>query len=459
MQSLKTHNYNQPHVVDLFSGCGGLAYGFLMEGFQVTSGLEIDSNACKTASYNLHWKFGRDNDHKNKDIKDIKAEHLITNSKQPIITIGGPPCQAYSIAGRAKLKSLGKDRFGLKDERAFLYKEFLRVSFELDSDAIVMENVPESVNFLEMNIPQIVSDELEKNGYNAVWTILNSADFGVPQTRRRVFVLAVKKKFGDNIHLPSPTHSHLFNETAEEQLSRYQKFKKYKNFKLPLVGDEILPPWNTVGDALSDLPALFPTADTTFPKIEMETKFPYRTPPLNSYQRLMRTDINNKVMYEVDANSFRNTKRDFKIFEKMNPGDNYLNAHKIAVQLFNEACLSQGINKLDHPEAFEALKKEYVPPYDTTKFHTKWRKLDPSIPSHTLVAHLGTDTYSHLNSFEPRGISVREAARLQSFPDDFVFNVAMGNAFTQIGNAVPPLLSKAVAKAIAKSLIMEGVKQ
>ena len=442
----------RPYIVDLFSGCGGLAYGFLMEGLKISSGLELDANAWKTASYNLHWKFGSTENHKNNDIKEITADELIQNPNKPVITIGGPPCQAYSIAGRAKLQSLGKDRFGLNDDRAFLYKEFLRLSLDLDSEAIVMENVPESVDFLGMNIPQIVCDELEKNGYNATWTILNSADYGVPQTRRRVFVMAIKKEYGDIIFLPEPTHSNLFEYSEEQQLARYQKFTKMKNFSLPKVGSLILPTWVTVKEALSDLPVLFPTSCSKFPKIKMETKYPYKSPPLNDFQREMRTTKDNSILHTIDANSFRRTTRDFKIFEKMNYGDNYLDAHKTALELFNDACIANNINKINNPIEFEELKKEYVPPYDTTKFHTKWRKLDPKIPSHTLVAHLGTDTYSHINPFEPRGISVREAARLQSFPDDFVFNVPMGSAFTQIGNAVPPLLSKAVAKAIVKNL-------
>ena len=92
-----------------------------------------------------------------------------------------------------------------------------------------------------------------------------------------------------------------------------------------------------------------------------------------------------------------------------------------------------------------------MPQYDREKFENKWKRLDANKPSHTVVAHLEKDTYSHIHPWEPRGISVREAARLQSFPDDFVFNCSMSNAFRQIGNAVPPLLSLAVAKTIYDS--------
>ena len=89
-----------------------------------------------------------------------------------------------------------------------------------------------------------------------------------------------------------------------------------------------------------------------------------------------------------------------------------------------------------------------VPCYDRDKFEGKWRRLNENLPSHTLVAHLGKDTYSHIHPWEPRGITVREAARLQSFPDDFFFDCSMSDAFKQIGNAVPPLLAYGVAQSI-----------
>lgn len=438
-----------PQVVDLFSGCGGLSYGFYMEGFDTFSGVEIDQQACQTISYNLHWKNGVDKEHINKDISDVAVEDLELLAKTPVITIGGPPCQAYSRIGRPKLKSLGEDRYGLNDKRAFLYTEFIRLALEVDSQAIVMENVPESVDFLGMNIPQIVCNSLERNGYNAIWTILNSADFGVPQTRERVFVIAIKKDFGKIEYLPEPTNRS--PERRSEYKHRYQKFMQIENFRVPIFPEEELPEWIDVKNALSDLPALFLDTKTPYTFNKMQTKMPYQSPPLNDYQRKMRRMANNQYKDNVDGNSFRNTARDFRIFERMKPGDDYSRAHEIAMELFREACEFHKVN-VNNADAYEKLKKKYVPPYDTTKFLSKWKKLDPDKPSHTLVAHLGTDTYSHIHPWEPRGISVREAARLQSFPDDFVFNVPMGAAFTQIGNAVPPLLSNAVAKSVLKNL-------
>ena len=447
----KNDNRLYPQVVDLFSGCGGLSLGFQMAGLQIVSGVEANEHAWKTASFNLHWKDGSDTEHLCKDITEVDASELKLNNLSSLITIGGPPCQAYSRIGRSKLRSLGEHRYGLNDKRAFLYKEFIRLSVELDSKAIVMENVPESVNFFHLNIPQIVCEELEKYGYNAVWTILNSADFGVPQTRERVFVIAVKREIGDITFLPEPTHIDPNIKDYEKLNRKYKKYEKYSNFRSPNIPDANCPKWVTVEDAISDLPAIFPDSDSKYILHGINTRLPYQTPPINDYQKLMRKTSENSYTDEVDANCIRKTVRDFRIFERMKPGDNYLAAHKIALELFEDACKFYNISK-DDGEEYENLKKKYVPPYDTSKFQSKWKKLNPEKPSHTLVAHLGTDTYSHIHPFEPRGISVREAARLQSFPDSFIFNVPMSSAFKQIGNAVPPLLAKGVAKAVLKNL-------
>ncbi|KAB8125587.1 DNA cytosine methyltransferase [Gracilibacillus oryzae] len=445
----KNPKLNIPQVADLFSGCGGLSYGFYMKGFNAFSGVELNQQACSTISYNLHWRNGDNKEHLNKDITDVTVEDLGLYKDKTVITIGGPPCQAYSRIGKSKLKSLGEDRYGLNDKRAFLYKEFIRLALAADSQAIVMENVPESVNFLGINIPQTVCNILEANGYNAIWTILNSADFGVPQTRERIFVMAVKKEVGVIDHLPTPTHKS--PGKMKEYKEKYQKFTRQKSFRIPVFPNSNLPLWVSVREAISDLPVLFPNALDPYKANKMSTKMPYQSPPLNDYQKIMRSKYNITYTQNIDGNSFRKTSRDFRIFEKMQPGDDYRRAHEIAVKLFEEARLFHNIS-INDKQAYQKMRKEYVPPYDTTKFFSKWKKLNPDKPSHTLVAHLGTDTYSHIHPWEPRGISVREAARLQSFPDEFTFNVPMGAAFSQIGNAVPPLLAQGVAEAILRNL-------
>ena len=133
----------------------------------------------------------------------------------------------------------------------------------------------------------------------------------------------------------------------------------------------------------------------------------------------------------------------------MKQGDNYLDASAIADRLFENEAKNLGINKDD--DEYELLKSKRVPVYDRENFTYKWRRLREDRPSSTIVAHLSKDTYSHIHPTEPRGISVREAARLQSFPDDFHFSCSMGDAYKQIGNAVPPLMAYAVAQKIMEA--------
>ena len=120
-----------------------------------------------------------------------------------------------------------------------------------------------------------------------------------------------------------------------------------------------------------------------------------------------------KEGFGVSANAFRRNTRDFPIFERMQQGDNYIAATKIAEELFYEEAKLFGYEK--DSEEYISLYNKMVPQYDKEKFENKWKKLDETKPSHTLVAHLGKDTYSHIHPIEPRGITVREAARLQSF--------------------------------------------
>ena len=130
----------------------------------------------------------------------------------------------------------------------------------------------------------------------------------------------------------------------------------------------------------------------------------------------------------------------------MKQGDNYIEASKIADDLFAQEAKMFGYES--GTEEYNKLQKKMVPVYDRDKFENKWKRLELDKPAHTLVAHLSKDTYSHIHPAEPRGISVREAARIQSFPDDFFFDCSMGDAYKQIGNAVPPLLAYATAKSV-----------
>ena len=149
--------------------------------------------------------------------------------------------------------------------------------------------------------------------------------------------------------------------------------------------------------------------------------------------------------------------RDYDLFARMNAGDQYPQAWQHAQDMFEERLesLRQKGREVHHgTDEYEKLYRECVPPYDANKFPNKWRKMWPDAPARTLMAHLGKDSYSHIHydNRQARTISVREAARLQSFPDGFVFSGTMNPAFRQIGNAVPPLLAEAIAGVMMHTL-------
>lgn len=438
-------NNNLPEVIDLFSGCGGLALGFQKAGFHITHGIEINREAVETASYNLNWRFGEESGHLCGDITKMDAGVFSGQiGPEGCIVIGGPPCQAYSLVGRAKLRSLGEHRINTEDRRGYLYLDFLQFAVDLGARAIIMENVPEATNYGGKNIPQAACGILEGYGYEAYWTILNAADYGVPQARERVFVIAVKGDENREIDLPDPTHASVEERPTQNQM-RFSDFHgTCKNFRFPKMPGADADPWVTVGEAFDDLPELFPNAQSRYVLNRINMPLPYKTAAENPYQETMRGWYG-EDQGSVTGNCFRKTLRDFPIFAEMQQGDDYLKASEIADSHLEKACRARGISEASNKEEYDKLKKEIVPPYDRENFTTKWLKLRADKPSHTLVAHLSVDTYSHIHPYEPRGISVREAARLQSFPDGFLFQCNMGDAFKQIGNAVPPLLAMGIA--------------
>ena len=141
----------------------------------------------------------------------------------------------------------------------------------------------------------------------------------------------------------------------------------------------------------------------------------------------------------------------------MKEGDQYPEAHRLALKMLDEKVSNlkaQGVYIKPGSAKYQVLFQSTVPPYDKSKFPNKWRKISRGQPVRTIMAHLSKDGYSHIHydDAQARTISVREAARLQSFPDGFVFRGAMNEAFRQIGNAVPPLMSKVIAAEMKKTI-------
>lgn len=431
-----------PGVIDLFSGCGGLAAGFDRSGFKIAGGADIDIHATATASYNLAYRYGRSGGHACVDLSRVTARDIpIALNPAGYIVVGGPPCQAYSRAGRGKLRSLGEHH--LEDPRGTLYRDYVRLCLELGADGVVMENVPESIDYGGVNVPELVSEILENEGFAVVWSILNAADFGVPQVRERMILVALKKNRWGGFSFPEATHSNP-NEGQSAWSQRKKKLSGARHFQEVVRTSSSVRKWVTTRDALSDLPSLFPDSASPYRLHQPSVVMPYSNSSQNEFQDIMRAWYSTGSAH-VSGNSFRNTARDFPIFELMRPGDDFRQVVEISESRLAAACRESGISKETDPERYGVLVKKIVPPYARDKFHEKWKRLDPERPSHTLVAHLGVDTYSHIHPWEPRGISVREAARLQSFPDGYLFSCNMSEAFRQIGNAVPPLLSRAIA--------------
>jgi DNA (cytosine-5)-methyltransferase 1 len=144
--------------------------------------------------------------------------------------------------------------------------------------------------------------------------------------------------------------------------------------------------------------------------------------------------------------------RDHLVFKEMRPGAEYPEAHATADRIARRAAEKLGLREGSKP--YNDLYASIVPPYDVSKFPNRWWKLRPDYPVRTLMAHIGKDTYSHIHwdSEQARTISVREAARLQGFPDGFRFSGTMNPAFRQVGNAVPPLMAAAIAKIMEAEL-------
>ncbi|WP_456378835.1 DNA cytosine methyltransferase [Thiolapillus sp.] len=470
-------NGGKHRVLDLFAGCGGISTGFHAEGFKIAGAVELDPKAVKTHAKNFHseapnplfaeFSKARDITVTEADIllKDIGLEGP-TESHIDIL-VGGPPCQAFARVGRAKLREVAEHPAAfLQDSRSNLYLRYLDYIRELKPYVVLVENVPDVLNYGGHNIAREICEVLDDLGYEARYTMLNAVYYGVPEMRERMFLLAYHRLLDVEPVFPEPTH--WIDLPRGYHGSRQVALKYIKGTDIEHDGYYVDPPEPHIGlqpaitaqEALSDLPVI--PDDSEQKKKKGPRPFnrcdPYRTPPTNEYQNLMRNWPAFPADDFVSDHVIRYLPRDYKIFARMAPGDQYPEAHALALRMFED--------RLDDIEASEGkrpppnsarYKKEYadfVPPYDPGKFPNKWRKMEPDKPARTLMAHLGKDSYSHIHydSIQARTISVREAARLQSFPDGFVFEGPMNPAFRQIGNAVPPLMARALARQINMQL-------
>lgn len=460
----------RPRVLDLFAGCGGLSLGFEAAGCQISGAIEIDPlaarshalNFCKNDPPSLVELHGKARDITKIEPDEFAKELSLGKPSEAFdIIVGGPPCQAYARVGRAKLREIAEHPEAFKiDPRANLYLRYLHYIKELKPLAVLMENVPDILNYGGHNVIQEMVETLDAIGYVAQYSLINSAHHGVPQMRDRVYLIALHKELKTWPEFPRATHNCVlpsgYHGTRSVALKLIDLIDGI-DFVPPDTGNDTLPAAVTATEALSDLPPITLHREGKLKRgaRRFTDLAPYRSIPfetLSPYAQLMRSWKGFENDKGVFDHVLRYLPRDTNIFEAMQPGDEYPAANKVANLLFEKEAKRKRI-KRDSKE-WKKLHRAMVPPYDPRKFPNRWWKLRADGPSRTLMAHIGKDTYSHIHydSAQARVITVREAARLQSFPDGFIFAGTMNPAFRQIGNAVPPLMARGIAEEILKSL-------
>lgn len=472
----------QIRYMDMFAGCGGISLGFLTAGFTPVASIESDRWAALShgANFGPHSTGGdRAAHHAPRDAVKETAETVFADlglhgstDNQIDVLVGGPPCQAFARVGRAKLREQARLREEVTADQAFLvdgrvslwerYVAFIRATKPV---ALLMENVPDILNHGGNNVAELVSKSLVEEGYDVAYTLLNAAWYGVPQMRERMILVGFHQSTGIKPRFPVPTHhlvlpsGYVSSKNAARRVLKAEGSEHHRWIPDPAPD---APAATSAADALADLPPLYAEELLRTGRIRRGAKDPsepvdYTTKrPATAYSRLMREWLGFATK-ATTGHVFRYLPRDYKIFAEIQPGWEYPQVHayveqKIATWLSSRQ--RRGLpTGLRDPEVRDFIASWRIP-YDPTKFPNKWWKLRPDAPVRTLMAHLGKDSYSHIHfdSDQARPITIREAARLQSFPDGFVFKGSMNPAFKQIGNAVPPLFAYAIARGMRECL-------
>jgi len=402
--------------IDLFAGAGGLSEGFINEGFQPIAHVEIEAAACKTLEtrsayhtlkargdlkyYNnyLKGKISRAElisiadenipesvinlgiGAKNNPEIFRKIDALVGEEKVDLI-VGGPPCQAYSVIGRARDKSNMQN-----DHRNFLYKDYAKFLRRYKPKVFVFENVLGLLTAKGGAYFKNMKKYFRSIGYIVDEDYLNSGDFGVVQNRDRVILIGWRKELSFS----------------------------YPDF------DSVPRKWK-VNDVLKDLLPIGPGYKEPVSKYAKKT---------NKY--LKNFELRNGVNFVTQHMTRRHNDRDLEIYS-------------IAI----DKWMNEGkrLKYSDLPGKLKTHKNESV-------FTDRFKVVDPKGYCHTMVAHISKDGhhYIHPDSKQLRSLSIREAARIQSFPDNYYFEGGQCAAFKQIGNAVPPLMAKEIAHQISKQL-------
>ncbi|MCQ2549747.1 MAG: DNA cytosine methyltransferase [Lachnospiraceae bacterium] len=399
--------------IDLFAGCGGLMDGFEQSGhYDTIAAVEWEKAPCRNLEKRLKekWKY-KDADQRVLRFDIQRAEELfegwnedpdygssvgldkLINAAEGIdVIIGGPPCQAYSIAGRVR------DENGMRDDyRNYLFESYIKVLERYQPKAFIFENVPGILSAKpgDRNIIEIIQESFDEAGYcllpDLSEAIIDFTEYGVPQNRKRIIIFGVKKDY--------------FGEKAAEIVKQFYEtnLPKYKTKKK-----------KTVQEAIGDLPKLYPVAEDI--KIN-GTRTRHSLPQLEVPNHIAR--------WQSD--------RDVGIFKLLTE------------DIESGRCEYTSI---------EALKQLYTDVTGKESNVHKYHVIRWDEPSNLIPAHLYKDGLRHIHpdSTQQRTLTVREAARLQGFPDDYEFVGTQADAYKMIGNAVPPIFSKKLAEAVYELL-------
>lgn len=388
--------------IDLFAGCGGLSEGFYKCGYKALLHLEIDSVACETLKTRMKY-YGYDNKEIDDAVlcADITVENIIAEIDNRVketvdIIIGGPPCQAFSSVGRAQSPDSMNN-----DPRNYLFENYLKILNHVKPKMFIFENVkgiltakPKGVKIFERIIREM------SETYNVVddagVILLNAADYGVPQIRERVILIGVRKDI-DYINV-NQIYSDIRKTNSND--------------------DENLPDYFTVKDAIADLPKLLPGESAN--KVIAESKN-----TKNAYLEKISNDSSLVYNHEARKHNAQDIER-YRI----------LSSHK-----------NWQLKDLQN------VRPDLVH-HDPKHFGNRYTVQEWDKPGKTVVAHLYKDgnLFIHPDPEQARTFTVREAARIQSFPDDFVFEGSRTQQYKQVGNAVPPLMAEAFAKTLKNYL-------
>ncbi len=428
-------------ILDLFAGAGGLSLGFELlkdengkKVFDLFRAVEIDKYACET----LRMRYGAANVIEGDLRKEETHRRVIDECKGVVsIVMGGIPCQSFSMIGPRSGYGKKMEKFK-QDQRDHLYLEFKKIVDELTPNIIVMENVKGILSKKDAQgkkiIDKIIADfEKDYNMQNAHdgknYMLLNALKYGVPQKRERVLVIGIRKLW-KNLRVPYPQETHNDSETSQSSNA-----------------PEGVLPYVTLFDAIGDLPAV--SAPITKTDLN-ENQINYITRRNKSINR-----GKDRILYErswLDSHLQKTGAAGIKFFEFTRPnGYPYLDHHisrmqqKSDIKLFSLLKQGETANEfmLRMPKNARKLIK-----YDMSSFKDKYRRQEWDTYCTTIFAHLEKDGNRFIHPEQPRTLTPREAARLQSFPDDYIFAGSTNKKFRQIGNAVPPLLSYNLAKSI-----------